>query len=175
MEDAVIPIHTIDLKDFTHPGGLPPVIADEEFCKGVGEKIANNSFLELIENENELLPCRRPSNLEGFSIAHIGQDWGNGLIAIWDDKTNQIVGGQANGVPYVLPEYRGKYLGREIQLRAFDTGLKTIHDGSFFSPGGLACRKSAHKFAVERALQQGIVVSDEVMADYPELTTSFKM
>jgi hypothetical protein len=126
MQENLIPIHTVTLKVFTSPQGREPHMADENFCKTVGERIAKNGFVELVENEAELLPLRAPSNVEGYSIAHVGESWGNGLIAIWDDKTGNIVGGQANGVPYVLPEYRGNHLGREIQLRAFDTGLSSI-------------------------------------------------
>ena len=69
----------------------------------------------------------------------------------------------------MLPEYRGLKLGREIQLRAFDTGIKTIHDAVFFSAEGLAARKSAHRFAVGRALERGLDVPEEVLADYPDL------
>lgn len=174
--ETVIPIHTITLKAFTSPHGRDPIIADEAFCKTTGEKVARFGLEDkVIDREDELVLSRQPSNIEGFSIAHLGDWWGNGLIAIWDDKTNKIIAGQADGIPYVSPVYRGKYLGREIQLKAFETGLKTIHDGSFFSPGGLACRKSAHRFAVQRAVEQGLDVSAEVLKDYPEFTISPKI
>ena len=164
-----IHIHTVTLKEFTSPCGREPRIAGAEFCDTHGRTMSLSSFWSVIENASEMERLREPSNVEGFSIAHQGDNWGKGIICIWDDATGQPVGGQAGGTPYVMPEYRGLKLGREIQIRAFETGLKRMDTGSFFSPEGLASRKSAHRFCVARALENGLDVPPEVLIDYPEL------
>ena len=165
----IIPIHTVPLARFVLDRGKGPPMADADFLETSGPTIARRAFMAVRAAAPDLEEKRHPSNVPGYSIAHDGENWTNGTIVVWDDATGIVVGGQAHGVPYVMPEYRGRNLGREIQLCAFQTGLKTINDPSFFSPDGLAARKAAHRFAVERAVEEGFEVSDEVLADYPHL------
>jgi hypothetical protein len=81
----------------------------------------------------------------------------------------------ADGGRYVKPEFQGQGLGREIVLLAFETGIKKLDDRVFFSPSGLACRKFVHRLAVQRALDNGEDVSQEVLTDYPDLASEVSL
>ena len=165
------PLHEVPLARLScNRHGTPWRIADADWCETAGEKIARSGFNFLVERmEGEMRDLREPSGVEGFSIAHSGKGMTWGCILVWEDATDLPVAGQRQGTPYVRPEYRGRGLAAQVQLRAFDTGLKTVDDGVFFSAGGLAARRAAHRLAVERAVKQGVEVSEEVLADYPHL------
>jgi GNAT superfamily N-acetyltransferase len=167
-------IHRVTLSEFTKATSGPPPMASEAFCAGPGRRISEGAFARVLESAPSLEGGRVASAVPGFSVAWSGRGWGDGVICLWEDATGRVVGGQAGGVPYVLPEYRGLKLGREIALRAFETGLKKLSDGVFFSPEGLAARRSAHRFAVERAIGRGLAVPAEVLADYPDLAPAGK-
>lgn len=173
---APLPIYSHTLAEFTgSAAGRKPHIVSAQFLATTGRALMDAAFRRVQNEAASMWADRQPSNVEGYSIAHKGHYWGDGVIAVWQESTGKLVGGQGNGVPYVAPPFREQKLGREIQLRAFETGLKTLGDGVIFSPAGLAARQSAHRFAVTRAVEQGIAVKAEVLADYPELQRSMSM
>ena len=173
---AVAPIHGYTLAAFTGArDGRTPSMVSASFLATTGRSLMEQAFEKIQLEAASLWESRQPSNVDGYSIAHKGKDWRDGVIAVWQDATGKLVGGQGNGVPYVDPAFREQKLGREIQLRAFETGLKTLRDFVIFSPAGLAARKSAHRFAVTRAVEHGLAVRSDVLADYPELQPAAAM
>jgi hypothetical protein len=174
MNNMPFKVHSVVLKDFINSNGGLPNIADERFLAGEGVYLIRQSFKSICLWGSKLFDSRTPCEVEGFSIAHTRDHtgWYDGIICVWDANA-ELVGGMAKGVPYVKSEFQGNGLGREIVLLAFEIGIKDIDDGVFFSPAGLACRKSVHRLSVQRALQKGEDVSTEVLADYPDLISEF--
>lgn len=102
-----------------------------------------------------------------FSLTHCGNESVRGTIFVWHEKSGEIVGGQARGIPYVLPEFRGRKIGREIILYAFENYLKTIDDKNIcFSESGLASRISAHRFAVSEAMRLKQKIPNDIAMKY---------
>lgn len=162
-------IHSVTLFQFTNPNGRPRRMASQAFCEGIGKAASEAAFRYIELTAPSIAHSCAPCIVDGYSIAHSGANKRNGVICVWEISSGRIVGGMAHDIPYVTPEHRGHKLGREILLRAFEVGIKTISDGNFFSPEGLATRQSAHRFAVARAVDSGIAVTDAILADYPGL------
>jgi GNAT superfamily N-acetyltransferase len=158
----------LTLREVTQPGGNPPRVVSAKVIKSQQlDVMAEDAFTSLSQrfpvlDRSDFAPTRSIPNalFAAYSNGHI-------YICSTDFK---LIGGQKGGNSYVPPEYRGRGIGREIALVSFETGLTRHQDGSrFFSIAGLSSRKSAHRWAVENALKEGIPVRPEVLYDYPDL------
>jgi GNAT superfamily N-acetyltransferase len=110
---------------------------------------------------------------KGYSI--VAGDVGKRVVAIVEDSTGKAVGGLMEGNLFVSPFHRGRGFGSEIVILAFETGVmhpdRMRLDMMTLSTAGRANRRSAHRKAVERALESGVAVPEAILADYPEMVS----
>jgi hypothetical protein len=88
------------------------------------------------------------------------------------DPAGNIAGGVCRKQLLVFPDYRGRGLGSEILIQAFETGVMhpaTMNIGNKLTTAGRANRRAAHRIAIERAMEMGITVRGDVLNDYPDL------
>jgi GNAT superfamily N-acetyltransferase len=88
------------------------------------------------------------------------------------DEAGKIGGGIVHKMLLVLPGHRGKGLGSEILIRAFETGVMhptMMNKNNRLTTAGRANRMSAHRIAVERAVRNGIDVSPNILEPYRHL------
>jgi len=94
------------------------------------------------------------------------------FMAVIREATGEVVAGIHDRNIYVLPAFRGRGIGAELLVRAFETGQRhpeTMNRDNSLTTAGRANRRAAHRLAVTRALDAGEEVPDDVMADYPDL------
>lgn len=156
----------------------------EEFEKTQGEKLLDlikENFKFISENNifNKVIEYKE---WPGYKIYHYGKKGsqklhdsnctnGNLAVVYYGDGSKDpiIVGGMKDGNTYVDRTWRGKSLGTAIILAAFEAGVKNARTFSFFSKHGFESRKKAHRLAIERAINEGINVPENVLKDYPDL------
>lgn len=175
---------------------MPPIMASPAFVAryeamqiGPTGMIATGREIldRLRSNPEEHRVESRPSRVPGY-VLHVIEKrmsfhedgefrtaWGSRKILITRETAagENIVGGIIGGTHYVLPEYRGLGLGTDLTLAAFECGMKTVDTTVFYSEGGLASRRAAHRVAVAEALAAGCQVPAEVVADYPEMAARY--
>jgi hypothetical protein len=162
---SIRPIHAIPLDEFIGGGRYrkSPDMVSESFLTHNAPRIYM-AEKRLVERAIPYICDRIPTNIPGFNY---GVDEFNTMVVIWD-QTNNLAAYATPGVNFVFPQYRGKKLGRELAILTFETGQKSTSSQAIFSPGGLASRKSAHRFCVERAVQQGLPIPEPVKLSYPD-------
>ncbi|UNC16234.1 hypothetical protein FE249_18565 (plasmid) [Acidiphilium multivorum] len=167
---TITPIWRIPLPDFLTNNGSPRMASDAFTAKYEAD-VAKKWPSIMLEAENLLqddsVPLRTRAGLPGLVLKTTGTSWAGGIIAVWDATTRDLIAWQDGGVPYVLPQFRGRGIGGELCRITFEIGHKDRRSGVFFSAGGLASRKAAHREAVRDALLAGEIVPHEVLIDYP--------
>jgi hypothetical protein len=116
-----------------------------------------------------LMARAQPGPVPGYLIGHSGNSQGFGAIAIFDKASSQLVGGLSAGTVWVHKDHRGKGIGPEVIILAFELGIIHPDNRRILSDLGRNNRRKAHKLAIQRALDSRIEVDPEVLADYPEL------
>jgi GNAT superfamily N-acetyltransferase len=101
--------------------------------------------------------------LPGFSMA---TDLPDKSAIAFETPTGRVVGAIAFDTIWVDREFRGCGLGSEMLIRAFEVGLKSGQTREIFSPDGYANRSSAHRKAVQRAVERGEILKQSVLQDY---------
>jgi GNAT superfamily N-acetyltransferase len=84
----------------------------------------------------------------------------------------EVAGGVSLKQLLVLPHHRGRGLGAEIVIRAFESGVihpETMNVANPLTAAGYANRIAAHRIAVERAVKSGVEVDPSILADYSDL------
>jgi hypothetical protein len=145
-------------------------LISEDFLRDNGERQIEQAWRTL--RGPGLAILTRQSAVPGYHIGSDGYDYRNGIVVIRHSQTGRVVGGIARGVVLVEPEHRGHYLGAETVILAFRRKIKRLDDPVVFSPAGLGNRRAAHRIEVQRALQRGVAVPQEVLADYPSLESA---
>jgi len=111
----------------------------------------------------------------GFAIGWHGHCQDNPLVAVFDEGTGELAGGLEHKNVFVRPQYRGRGLGAEILIVAFENALRhpdEMNSHNTLTTAGRANRVAAHRIAVERAFENGLEVPPEVLDDYPHLTAA---
>jgi GNAT superfamily N-acetyltransferase len=75
-------------------------------------------------------------------------------LLVRDAETEELLGGIARGVVTVFPEARGRGIARALHICAEETRCINLKP-TYFSEGGHASRKSAHRALCARALERG--------------------
>ena len=170
-------IHNIvnsPLKKFLGPND-PPRMLSKDFLKD-SEFYILKRFQSVFKHFAPYVDITVPSNIENYHIGVIHKNnifpKGGLLVFRFEDKRSIPVAGLDSGVSFCLPEYRRIGLGREIIYWSFIYGLKTVDDFVEYSPTGLLTRKSVHRFAVQKAINDGFVLDDDILKDYPDLKIS---
>ena len=88
------------------------------------------------------------------------------ITSIFEEKSGMAVGGVAGGTVWTHPDFRGRGIGSEALIKAFETGVKLQKELVFFSPQGYANRSAAHRKAVFRARDNGFLANKEILAPY---------
>lgn len=132
--------------------------------------IPKNPIVNLKQREEEFRYRMVPVSCEidGYTMA---TDRSTQMLAVYD-AAGAVVGGISLKSILVLPDHRGKGLGAEIVIRAFETGVlhpDTMNKSNLLTTAGRANRAAAHRIAVERAVRAGLDVPDEVLADYSDV------
>lgn len=109
----------------------------------------------------------RPCEIPGFLIAPVK---GRGVLA-FEKESASFCGALVGPNLFVLPEFQGYGLGAELLIEAYENGIRFAdrRETGVLTEAGRANRASAHRKAVERALDRDLDVPGEVLADYPEL------
>lgn len=134
-------------------------------------KYVEKEGLKLIFNLNEGLKSGKLNDyLSGqrHETFMIGNDknykmmfWGNMEWLIFKD--DEIIGASHQAFPYVSPEHRGQGIMSDI----FVIGDEKGRNGKYvYSIGGFNARMEAHRKHVERAINRGDSVPENVMKDY---------
>mgnify|MGYP001174108536 CR=1 FL=1 len=166
-----IPVHEIPLERFLAFPSITQATVDRWFV------IHAEDFQDRQAYHMELAtPCDEPS-IEGYELRSSAHVYGReGMIIAIDLASGKFAGSICETEFYLDPGHRGRGLGAEMLLKAFATGIKDPlgRFGVFhlLSPDGLRCRHSAHRKAVQRSLEAGLYVPEEVLVDYPALTGS---
>lgn len=145
---------------------LDPGYLDENVTWNPRAKHVERSLEHLSASE------RLPFAVPGFTVSYADDRAGGAILCVYDADTGDIAGGIERKNLYVAPEYRGRGLGAEIVVLAFEVGIRhpnEMNDDNTLSRAGRANRVAAHRIAVERALEAGEDVPDEVMEAYPDL------
>lgn len=79
-------------------------------------------------------------------------------LLVRDAETEELLGGIARGVVTVFPEARGRGIARALHICAEETRCINLKP-TYFSQGGYASRKSAHRALCARALERGDLVA----------------
>lgn len=113
-----------------------------------------------------------PSNLDGSGYSLIlfpPEGFEPAMLAASDEAGRYVACiGVLCGLA-VQPAHRGHGIARELMIAAFALGVRRADDEFALSPGGRAALASAHRHAVHRAIEAGLDVTDEILADYPDL------
>jgi GNAT superfamily N-acetyltransferase len=164
-----VPLHRIRLSDLMSPPDAPEVWVAKGFSDEGLSRLDASLEREVVEHglrsKAEVIHA-----VPGYRMASDGK-----TVAVFDSVDETVVGGFLNREVFVLPRHRGRGLGAEILIVAFESGAIGPDNMSGFqwlSPGGRANRRAAHRLAVERALDAGLAVSDDVLVDYPDLAVS---
>ncbi len=167
---TITPIWRIPLPEFLTQNGNPRMASDA-FTARYEADVAKKWPSIMLEAENLLqddsVPLKTRASLPGTILKTTGTRWADGVIAIWNAETRDLIAWQCGGVPFVLPQFRGRGIGGEMCRITFEIGHKDRNSMVFFSAGGLASRKAAHREAVRDALLAGELVPHEVLTDYP--------
>jgi len=124
--------------------------------------------MESFVDRHGLREKARPFPVEGYACACDAGPNTLGVLALFDGE-GKIAGGIMGGTIYLYEPHRGKGIGTEMMIIAFNLGIKRVNDCVILSTEGRRTRRSAHRKAVERALAAGIEVDARVLADYPEM------
>ena len=87
--------------------------------------------------------------------------WGNMSWLIFKD--DEIIGAAHSAFPYVSPNHRGRGIMSDIFVIGDEKGR---HGKYVYSIGGFNARMEAHRKHVERALERGDAIPENVMQDY---------
>ena len=99
-------------------------------------------------------------------------DSGGAILAVYEAATRTVAAGIDGKNLYVAPEYRGRGIGPEMLILAFEVGLRhpdEMNVENTLSRSGRSNRAAAHRMAVERALEASLDVPPEVLEAYPDL------
>lgn len=104
----------------------------------------------------------------GYEILFIGN--GSDMIAARHVASSAFVGGIDYRDFYVREAHRGRGVGAHLMLHAFERNVRhPVMRGHFLSEGGRKTVIAAHRLAVERAIERGQDVPNDVACDYPDL------
>lgn len=111
----------------------------------------------------------KPCEIQGFLISSVKE---RGILVFEEDSVS-FCGALVGPNLFVLPEFQGHGLGAELLIEAYENGLRFANrrETGVLTEAGRANRVSAHRKSVERALDRGLDVPDEVLADYPKLVS----
>lgn len=126
-----------------------------------------------IAAEHDLLAKAVPCSVTGYLIATHSDEVNGPIVAIFEQNTGTLAGAAHWKNIIVRGPYQGCGIGTELSIKAYEIGLfhpDLMNETNFLSAGGRKLRKTAHRAAVQRALESGIKVSSEVLKDYPDLT-----
>ena len=170
-----VPLHKVKLSDLMAAGSHTPefeavisrACSDPRFKD---RRIPRNPIVALREDEASLGFRMVPvaCGVHGYSLAFLRSP---GTMVAYDGA-GSIVGGFPLKSILVLPEHRGRGLGAEILIKAFETGVMhpdTMNRDNLLTTAGRANRIAAHRIAVERAVRAGVEVAPDVLADYADL------
>ncbi|WP_439814532.1 hypothetical protein [Zavarzinia sp. CC-PAN008] len=163
------PLHLVRLTDFI--GGYP-VVADDHPLSWRGRMVpADRVMLEVSRLASSLGPVYRrraqPCAAADYSIATISDQ--RPMVLAYHSASGRVAGGYVGGNLWVVPEHRMQHLGAEIVRVAAGLWPSPLDFRGSYSKAGLATHCAAHRVAVISALDAGIRVPAEVLADYPEL------
>lgn len=171
-----IPLHRITLDELMACKDLPAeweatVAAAYRDPTYVDGNLAYNPRAEHLKLAEVRLSAsqRAPFAVAGFEVAYAPDET---LLAVYDAATGAVAGGIERKNIYVAPEYRGRGIGPEILVLAFEVGIRhpaEMNVDNTLSRAGRANRVAAHRLAVERALEAGEDVPEVVLEDYPDL------
>lgn len=162
--DQGVPMHTLPRSVVVRPR-----MASESFLRDIAPGLLQQVERELAAVSPKVRETAVPLPVPGYEIAAIDPGQPFGVVAVFETATGRCVGGCLGATIHVDPAHRGRGLGAEILIYAFERGIKHPSDGAFFSPEGYANRSAAHRRAVARALASGLEVPREVLRDYPDL------
>jgi hypothetical protein len=94
---------------------------------------------------------------------------GSGMLetmVVKNQTGHRVIGGIANGIVWVTPEFRDIGIGPEILIAAHSQPQHVFTDPSSFSIEGYKARLKAHRLALQEAMSQGEKIPPEVMSDY---------
>jgi GNAT superfamily N-acetyltransferase len=168
-----------------HPGGPKPPAAELSFENWIGkrspmvirEKFLNAQEIEWIEAcEDALIIANFRVDFEapdvpGLASKELYIEEGLRFISapnallVRDAETEELLGGIAKGVVTVFPEARGQGIARALHICAEETRCINLKP-TYFSEGGYASRKSAHRALCARALERGDPVAEVNLQEY---------
>lgn len=157
-------LHTIPLERFLD---LPAVSQSE--VDHVFDRLRER-FLDQLRYHRHLADSPEPIEGTGYGIASSnGFETSERCVIITNLENGDVVGGVSEMNFFILPEHRSKGLGAAALLRAFDDEIKDPEArGHRLSPAGRRTRICVHRMAVERAIEEGLTVPEEVLKDYPQ-------
>jgi GNAT superfamily N-acetyltransferase len=134
-------------------------LAISRICADPAETVGGhrNPFVVMQELTDEMAYRMQDVDCEvpGYSMTF---DRGAELLSVFDEA-GCLVAGIFHKHLLVLPAHRGRGLGSEILIRAFETGVMhpdTMNEGNLLTIAGRANRVRAHRTAVQRSWCSGI-------------------
>jgi hypothetical protein len=156
------PLHTLTLAEVMSPPDAP-----ERMSTSWAWYVRNGwGALDALVERHGLRDRAVPCGVPGYAIAC---DVPDRVVAVIDEATGMAAGGLVEGNLHILRDHQGRGLAPLVMEMAFDVGIKRIGHSVALSPGGRKTRKAAHLISVRRALERGVEVRAEVLADYPGL------
>jgi GNAT superfamily N-acetyltransferase len=172
LEPAPIPLHQIELSELMACGShtAESEAAISKACDDINFIVFGMSPIAVLRDMTSQALRTAPVDCDVPGYSMISQR-GKLLLTAFDEA-GKIGGGIVHKMLLVLPGHRGKGLGSEILIRAFETGVMhptMMNKNNRLTTAGRANRMSAHRIAVERAVRNGIDVSPNILEPYRHL------
>jgi GNAT superfamily N-acetyltransferase len=174
-----MPLHEIPLDTLAATPSLPKeqekyvamMIEDERLFAQAWPFNPLGRMLHIVE-EKALLRHATPCSVPGFLMATYADEVHGPIVAVFAEETGVMAGAAHWKNIIVRKPFQGRGIGTELSIKAYDIGLfhpDLMNETNYLSEGGRKLRKTAHRVAVERAIDNGLAVRDEVLASYPDL------
>lgn len=178
-----VPLHDITLVALMRSPSLP---AEQE--KYLAAALENESLFDFALPYNPLKAMLRfakkhglaskaiEERIPGFPIIFYDDPTDGSMVAVFDGKTGQLAGGIEGKNVIVRKGYEKLGIGTEMLIKAFENGHfhpDDMNNRNYLSEAGRRLRRSAHREAIKRALENGLDVKPVVLHAYPDLKEEF--